>query len=87
MCMQKTVFVYELVDSQQTLYVKKFTLQNDLQITFISIDLQRYLASYHQWKLGHDNRLVGEMSILLAARLKISWQSDLPRTADKAYTY
>lgn len=64
-------------------YVSNLTLHNDLHIPYVSEEIQRFSALYHQRILGHQNRLVAELVTPLTTtrRLKRRWPSDLPRTA------
>jgi hypothetical protein len=66
-------------------YVSNFTLQNDLQIPFVIAEIHRLSTLYHQSMLGHNNRLVTEISKPpnVRRRLMKHWLSDLPQPADE----
>jgi hypothetical protein len=65
-------------------YVSNFTIHNDLQIPFVIEEIHRLSTNYHQSILGHNNRLVVEISNppTVRRRLKRQWPSDLPQPAD-----
>jgi hypothetical protein len=65
-------------------HVSNFTIHNDLQIPFVTQEIHRLSTVYHQSILGHNNRLVVEISSppTVRRRLKRQWPSDLPQPAD-----
>jgi hypothetical protein len=60
-------------------YVSNFTLHNDLQIPFITEEINRYSTIYYNRLIGHENSYVTEMSnpLNVRRRLKRQWPSDL----------
>jgi hypothetical protein len=66
-------------------YGSNFTLHNDLQIPFVIEEIHRLSTLYHQSVLGHNNRLVAEISNPPNVRRKLRRQlpSDLPQHADE----
>jgi hypothetical protein len=56
-----------------------------LQIPFVLEEIHRLSAICHQSTLGHNNRLVAEISSppYVIRRFRIQWPSDLPQPADE----
>jgi hypothetical protein len=65
-------------------YVSNFTIHNDQEIPFIIEEIHRLSTIYHQNILGHNNRLIVEISNPpnVRGRLRRQWPSDLPQPAD-----
>jgi hypothetical protein len=65
-------------------YISNFTIHKDLQIPFVIEEIHRLSTSYHQSILGHNNKLIVEISNPPTVRrsLKRQWPSDLPQPAD-----
>jgi hypothetical protein len=58
---------------------KTLTLHNDLQIPFITEEIERYSAIYYNQLIGDENSDVTELSnpLDVRRRLKRQWPSDL----------
>jgi hypothetical protein len=67
-------------------YVSNFTLYNDLQIQFVIAVTHILSTLYIQSVLGHNNRLIAEISKPTKCKKKIvrrPWPSDLQQPADE----
>jgi hypothetical protein len=56
-------------------YVSNFTLHNDLQIPFITEEIERYSTVYYNRLIGHENSYVTELSNPLNVRRRLKRQS------------